>query len=89
MKKLTINCNFGGVSSPFSFYIGNPENTHHPVQFQAEWLSKVRGGSVPGDVMESLQKLYDLSRKNNLSFEELCEYALASADEEEGGKAAE
>ena len=76
MKKFTVPCDFGGVKSPFTIYIGDPEPLHHPLHFQAEWLSKNRGGTIPGEVMESISKLYELSKKNNVSFEELCVYAL-------------
>jgi hypothetical protein len=39
MKKFTINCDFGGQMSPFAIYIGKPEGAHHPLHFQADWLS--------------------------------------------------
>ncbi|MCE3232183.1 MAG: hypothetical protein K0R98_440 [Rickettsiaceae bacterium] len=77
VKKFTVPCDFGGVSAPFTIYIGLPEPNHHPLHFQAEWLAKNRGGTIPGDVMESIAKLYELSKKNNVSFEELCVYALS------------
>jgi hypothetical protein len=80
MKKFSIPCDFGGTTAPFTIYIGNPEPKHHPLHFQAEWLSKNRGGTIPGDIMESLQKLFTLSLKNNVSFEELCVYALSEND---------
>jgi hypothetical protein len=76
MKKFTVPCDFGGKMAPFTIYIGEPESTHHPLHFQADWLSKERGGTIPGDVMESLAKLFQLAKKNNLSFEELCVYTL-------------
>lgn len=79
MKKFSINCNFGGKMSPFTVYIGNPEGDHHPLQFQAEWLSKERGGTIPAEVMQSLAKLKEVADKNGVSFEELCTYALQSA----------
>ena len=77
VKRFTVPCDFGGVKSPFTIYIGAPEPQHHPLHFQAEWLSKNRGGTIPGDVMDSISKLFELSKKNNVSFEELCEYALS------------
>jgi hypothetical protein len=81
VKKFTVPCDFGGVSSPFTIYIGNPEPNHHPLHFQAEWLSKHRGGTIPGDVMDSIAKLYELSKKNNVSFEDLCVYALSDSND--------
>ncbi len=76
MKKFTIPCAFGSATAPFSIYIGNPEPQHHPVHFQSEWLGKHRGGVIPGKIMDSISRLYELAKKNNVSFEELCVYAL-------------
>lgn len=85
MKKIIIDCNFGGQQAPFSFYIGKPQLTNHPIQFQSDWLGKNRGGSVPGDVIKSLQDIFDLAQKNNVSFEELCIYALEGNSDDNGG----
>jgi len=82
MKKFTINCDFGGQIAPFAIYIGQPESTHHPLHFQADWLSKNRQGTIPQAVMEAISKLKDLAEKNNVSFEELCVYALGAAQQE-------
>lgn len=81
MKKFSVPCNFGSTKAPFTIYIGNPEPKHHPLHFQAEWLSKSRGGVIPGEVMDSISKLYELAQKNNVSFEELCVYALNNNEE--------
>jgi hypothetical protein len=78
MKKFKIPCNFGGKSTPVTFYIGNAEKDHHPIHFQAEWLSKERGGTVSPEIMKSLEELKQLSEKNGVPFEELCSYALES-----------
>ena len=68
MKKFTVPCDFGGQKAPFDVYIGNPKPGNHPLQNQASWLSKERGGTIPQEVMESFQKLLDLAEKNiNLS----------------------
>ncbi len=83
MKKITVNCLFNGASSSFAVYVGNPESNHHPLHFQADWLSKERGGTIPAKVMESIAKLKEIADKNNVSFEELCEYALEAAALEE------
>jgi hypothetical protein len=89
MKKFTVPCNFNGVKAPFTIYIGMPEDRHHPLHFQSEWLSKERGGTIPTEVMDSIARLKELADKNNVSFEELCVYALGAAqqqeNEEDGG----
>jgi len=79
MKKFNITCTFGAVKAPVTVFIGKPEMNHHPVHFQAEWLTKERGGSIPSEIMESLAKLKELSDKNGVPFEELCTYALEAA----------
>lgn len=83
MKKFTVPCDFGGQKAPFTIYIGDPDPNHHPLHFQAEWLSKERGGVIPSDVMDSISKLYNLAQKNNVSFEELCVYALSENKDEQ------
>jgi hypothetical protein len=83
MKKFNIPCDFNGIKAPFTIYIGECEPRHHPIHFQADWLAKARGGVVPQEVMDSLSKLKTLSEKNNVSFEELCVYAIGAAQSQE------
>ena len=78
-KQFTIPCQFGQQTSPVTFYIGHPDNGHHPIHFQSTWLSSSKGGTVPQDLMNTLQQLHDLSIQNNADFEELCYYALITA----------
>jgi hypothetical protein len=80
MKRFTIPCDFGGQKAPFHVYIGKPV-PGHPLKYQAAWLRAERGGQIPDDVMESFQKLYDIAKENNVSFEELCVYALSNAQD--------
>ena len=87
MKKFTVPCDFGGQKAPFTVYIGDPEPKHHPLNFQANWLSKERGGTIPGEVMDSIAKLKEIADQNNVSFEDLCVYALGAAQQSEEGTA--
>lgn len=82
-KKFTINCDFGGQFSPFAVYIGKPERGHHPLHFQADWLSKTRGGTIPSEIMGAITELQQLAEKNNVPLEDLCVYALGSEDASE------
>ncbi|GAB3015556.1 hypothetical protein GCM10027284_38330 [Cyclobacterium sediminis] len=82
MKKFTIPCHFGKKKAPFDVYIGNPKQGHHPLEFQSRWLKEQRGGKIPEEVMESYAKLLALAKKNRVSFEDLCVYALEAASEE-------
>jgi hypothetical protein len=83
MKKFSVPCNFGGQVAPFTIYIGSPKDGNHPLHFQSDWLSKERGGTIPPEVMDSIAKLKDLADKNNVSFEDLCVYALGAAQQED------
>jgi hypothetical protein len=76
MKKLSIPCSFGAEKHKVDFYIGKPKEDNHPIQSQSNWLSSERGGNVTPEIMESLNKLHDLSKKNHVPFEELCSYAI-------------
>jgi hypothetical protein len=89
MKKFTVPCDFGGQKAPFTIYIGDPEPKHHPLHFQSNWLSKERGGTIPAEVMDSIAKLKDIADQNNVSFEDLCVYALGAAQQDEDEAAAE
>lgn len=79
MKKFTVQCLFNGQPYPFDLYIGSPRDDQHPLHNQSNWLSKERGGIIPQEVMDSIEKLRNLARENNVSFEELAAYALNSA----------
>jgi hypothetical protein len=82
MKKFTINCDFEGQIAPFTIFIGTPKEGNHPLDHQAKWLADNRGGTIPAEVMDALSKLQELSKKNNVSLEELCVYALGSEEEQ-------
>lgn len=82
MKRFTVPCDFNEVKHPFHIYIGEPQKDSHPLRFQSYWLNEVRGGSVPNDVMESFAKLWAIAIENNVSFEDLCVYALGNTESE-------
>jgi len=83
MKRFTIPTKFGNSRAPFHVYIGDPIPTKHPLKYQAAWLSQERGGEVPQDVMDSFEKLKEIAIENNVSYEELCVYALGNANKQE------
>ncbi len=82
MKEFTIPCTFGDTKAPFSVYIGEPAPDAHPLEQQALWLARERGGQFPPEVMDSFAKLHSIAMENKVSFEELCVYALGTAREE-------
>ena len=86
VKQFTIPCQFksgsaGSTTARVTFYIGHPDDAHHPIHFQSEWLSGAKGGVVSQDLMDTLGKLHDLAKENGVDFENLCYYALISATE--------
>ncbi|MFV9838972.1 MAG: DUF2610 domain-containing protein [Aaplasma endosymbiont of Hyalomma asiaticum] len=79
VKKFIIPCEFGGKTSPFAVYIGEPKPDSHPVHHQNTWLTKERGGQVPERVISSLERLHKIAKENGICFAELCVYALKTA----------
>jgi hypothetical protein len=88
MKRFTIPCDFGGQKAPFHIYVGEPCDNEHPLRYQSDWLTRERGGSIPSEVMESFAKLHDIAKQNQVSFEELCVYALGTASKESSSEGA-
>lgn len=67
--------------SPFTIHIGKPEGKHHPLHFQADWLTKERNGTIPPEVMDAITKLQELAKKDGIPLEDLCVYALGTEEE--------
>ncbi len=85
MRKFTVPCRFGEAMAPFAIYVGEPvldAADAHPIEQQAAWLLRERGGVVPQEVMNSFTELLVIAKDNNVSFEELCVYALGTASGE-------
>lgn len=85
MKRFTVPCDFNGVKYPFHVYVGEPHPQRHPLQHQAWWVSTIRGGNIPQEVMDSFERLHKIAIENNVSFEDLCVYALGTAAGEQQG----
>lgn len=69
--------------SPFTICIGKPEGKHHPLHFQADWLTKERNGTIPPEVMDAITKLQELAKKDGIPLEDLCVYALGTEEEKQ------
>ncbi|GAA1403598.1 DUF2610 domain-containing protein [Catellatospora coxensis] len=74
-----IPCDFGGRRLPFPIYAGEPVLDAHPLEQQAAWLERERGGTVPAEVMESFAKLRVIAADNDVDFGELTAYAMNEA----------
>lgn len=83
MKRFTVPCLFNETKHDFHVYVGDPHNNHHPLKYQQAWLSEVRDGAIPQEVMDSFERLQKIAIENNVSFEELCVYAMGTASAEE------
>ncbi|GIJ80556.1 protein of unknown function [Micromonospora phaseoli] len=83
MRPFLIPCQFGAARAPFPLYAGEPAAGTHPMEQQSAWLGRVRGGTVPVEVMDSFAKLFAIALENNVSFEELCVYAMEQATNDE------
>lgn len=87
MKKFTIPCFFDGQNEsdrqnlPFEISVGEPCAKRHPLHYQARWLSTEQKGTIPPEVMDGFQKLHQVAKENDTSFEELCVYVLGTAPE--------
>lgn len=84
MQYFMIPCDFGGRKAPWPLYVGEPKTDNHPLHFQSWWLSSERGGTIPQEVMDSFEKLHKIALENNVSFEELCTYAMSEAVAQQG-----
>jgi hypothetical protein len=82
MKRFTIQCEFGYVKAPFEVYIGLPAKGKHPLHYQRLWLARERSGKIPAEILESFSRLLEIAQTNDVSFEDLCIYALNEAEKE-------
>lgn len=76
-KMLTFPCDFNGQKQSVNFYIGMPSPDSHPIGFQMKWLG-AKGGNVPPNIVDALQRLAKISHEKNIPFLQLCEYVIAN-----------
>jgi len=84
VKKFTIPCAFGARMAPFNVYVGEPAREPagtHPLEQQAAWLERERGGVIPAKVMTGFAQLLEMARESDVGYEELCAYALGTHSE--------
>ena len=82
-KKFSIPCNFSGQAVMTDFFIGEPAEGQHPINFQAKFLADNKGGVVPQEVMDSISKIHTLANQHNVLFEDLFIYTLNVANNQE------
>lgn len=76
ITQFSIPCNFGGQVVNVTIYVGSPKEDQNPIYFQTKFLQDMKGGAVPGDIIESLNKLHELAKKYGVPVAELCYHAL-------------
>jgi hypothetical protein len=77
LKMFLIPCEVNGVKVPVQFYIGEPTpSLSNPIHFQTAWIKQERGVDVPEETLDSLAKLKSAAAEKNVSFVDLCQYAL-------------
>ena len=88
MKRFTVPTDFDGEKYPFNFYVVDKAKGHpYPgIEDQVKWVQTARKGKVPDDVVSSFDKLQKIAWDNNVSFQNLCVYALGAAKEDESLK---
>lgn len=83
IKRFTIPTDFSGTKYPFYVYIFNGPRGYAELQDQFRWVREIRGGEIPTDVVDSFSRLNKIAVENNVDFQELCVYALATTNQGE------
>jgi hypothetical protein len=78
LKKFTVPSRFGAEEAPFAIYVGRPVDDAHPLEQQAAWLLRERGGVLPPEVMDAFAELHNVALENEVLFEELAVFALGT-----------
>lgn len=73
VKKFDLNCIVNQQELPISFYVGDPQETSHPIGHQMKYLGQ-KGVSVPEDIVKSLNDLNEIAKRNRVPFEHLLQY---------------
>ncbi len=85
LKIFTIQCDFGRINKEsFDFYVRevSRDYPYKGIEDQVEWLLEARGGKVPDNVRNSFIKLQEIAWENDVSFPDLCSYAMDLANNE-------
>jgi TPR repeat protein/predicted Ser/Thr protein kinase len=90
VKKVTVPCVVKGRPQkvPMEVFITNAFKGNHPLEEEERRLLDDYDATLPKEVKDSFNRLYEISRQNSVSFIELVEYALNNANEEKKPKEA-
>lgn len=81
-KKFSLNCKVGAEDILIDFYVGDPQESSHPIGFQMKYLSQ-KGVKIPENVVSSLSSLNEIAKRNRVSFEDLFEYVSSQLNLED------
>ena len=73
VRKFELNCLVNQQELAISFYVGDPQDSSHPIGYQMKYLTQ-RGVVVPEDVVKSISSLNEIAKRNRVPFEELLQY---------------
>lgn len=81
MKRFEVpfQCGDQGIID-ISIYVWNWEREYTPTDPQFDFAKQVNGCKIPENASDSFQRLFQLARKNDVSFKDLTVYALAQAE---------
>lgn len=80
VKKLSVECDFGGKPIRTNLYIGEPAEGSTPLNFQEKVIA-AKGGSVPNYLIDALNKIHEISKKNRVNFDAVVEYAIKEIEQ--------
>lgn len=92
IKKFNVKCRSedGKTVTSHTVFVASAIVGRDPLEDQARVLLEDHGVKIPEDVRESVRKLQELALRNNMSLQDITEYALSdsSNDDDDGGTAA-
>jgi hypothetical protein len=72
----------GSTESNIDFYVGEPQETSHPIGYQMKYLSQ-KGVTVPENVVNAMTSLNEIAKRNRIPFEELIHYVSDQLNSED------
>ena len=82
VRKFSLNCKVGTAEMALNFYVGDPQETSHPIGYQMKYLSQ-KGVTVPENVVNSMASLNEIAKRNRIPFEELIQYVSDELNSED------
>ena len=81
VRKLVVYCDGETGKVPFDVSLGTPKPGNHPLKSQSHYIQNAQYASIPSDVMDSIEELYQIGNRNSINSADLCVYALGVGGE--------